>query len=61
MEMVFGSLGFLLFEVLAWKYGYDSRDGIERDESFRREQWVAQAAARRAALGQRLGAWLGPR
>ena len=61
MELILGAAGVLLFEVLAWRYGYDSRDGFERHESRLRDAWMEEAAARRAVLGARLGALFGPR
>ncbi len=36
---------------LAWRFGRDSRDALERDEPARTAAWVAEAARRRERIG----------
>lgn len=39
---------------LAWRFGHDSRDALERDEPARTATWVAEAARRRERIGAML-------
>jgi hypothetical protein len=57
MELLVFVGGLAILDVLALRYGYDSRDGITSDESHRRTTWLDETSQRR----HRLGGYLIPR
>jgi hypothetical protein len=51
MELLVFVGGLAILDVLALRYGYDSRDGITSDESHRRTTWLDETSQRRHRLG----------
>ena len=41
MELLIALLAFMVFDLAAWRWGADSRDGLNSDEWPRRHRWPA--------------------